>query len=93
MEKMRCTDETTDNFLQAAQVLLTELLALNLERSNEEIIETYKGFSNDIATMSESVLDKLREDQDFISNSNEFIQALTEIQPEEENEDSEAASV
>lgn len=93
MEKMRITDETANAFYLAAQTLVTEILALNLERTNEEIIDTYKGFSNDIAEMAIPVLDKLREDQEFISNSNEFMNAITEIQPEEENEDSEAVGV
>ena len=93
MEKMRCTDQTAQNFLEAAQLLVTEILALNLERSNEEIIETYKGFSNDIALMSESVLDNMRADKDFVKNAEEFRVAIELTQPEEGDEDSEAASV
>jgi hypothetical protein len=93
MEKMRLTDGTAENFLQAAQIFITEILALNLERSNEEIIETYKGFSGDLATMSESVLDSLRADQDFVKNAEEFRKEVEKMPMEDYNEDSEAASV
>jgi hypothetical protein len=93
MEKMRLTNETADNFLQAAQVLVTELLALNLERTNEDIIETYRGFSGDLATMSESVLNSLRADLDFVKNSEEFRKEIEKMPIEDYNEDSEAASV
>lgn len=93
MEKMRLTDGTAENFLQAAQIFITEILALNLERTNEEIIETYKGFSGDIATMSESVLDNLRADLDFVKNAEEFRKEVEKMPIEDYNEDSEAASV
>jgi hypothetical protein len=93
MEKMRLTNETADNFLQAAQVLVTELLALNLERTNEDIIETYRGFSGDLATMSESVLNSLRADLDFVKNSEEFRKEIEKMPIEDYNEDSEAVSV
>lgn len=93
MEKMRLTDGTAENFLQAAQIFITEILALNLERTNEDIIETYKGFSNDIATMSESVLDGLRADQEFVKYSGEFLKEVEKMPIEDYNEDSEAASV
>jgi hypothetical protein len=93
MEKMRLTDGTAEDFLQAAQVFITEILALNLERSNEEIIQTYRGFSGDIATMSESVLDNLRADLDFVKNAEEFRKEVEKMPIEDYNEDSEAASV
>jgi hypothetical protein len=93
MEKMRLTDGTAENFLQAAQIFITEILALNLERSNEEIIQTYRGFSGDIATMSESVLDNLRADLDFVKNAEEFRKEVEKMPMEDYNEDSEAAGV
>jgi hypothetical protein len=93
MENMRLTDGTAEDFLQAAQLFITEILALNLERSNEEIIQTYRGFSGDIATMSESVLDSLRADQDFVKNAEEFRKEVEKMPIEDYNEDSEAASV
>jgi len=93
MEKMRLTDGTAENFLQAAQLFITEILALNLERSNEEIIQTYRGFSGDIATLSESMLDDMRADKDFVKNAEEFRKEVEKMPIEDYNEDSEAASV
>ena len=93
MEKMRLTDGTAENFLQAAQLFITEILALNLERSNEEIIQTYRGFSGDIATLSESMLDDMRADKGFVKNAEEFRKEVEKMPMEDYNEDSEAASV
>ena len=43
--------------------------------------------------MSESVLDNMRADKDFVKNAEEFRVAIELTQPEEGDEDSEAASV
>lgn len=93
MEKMRLTDGTAEDFLQAAQLFITEILALNLERSNEEIIQTYRGFSGDIATLAESIFNDMRADKDFVKNAEEFRKEVEKMPIEDYNEDSEAVSV
>lgn len=90
MQKLKVTNETVKEFTLAAERLLTELLALNMELSNEEIVESFDGLSQDLSSQSGKALDLMRNDPEFQQESIAFLNAL---QIGASNEDSEAASV
>jgi hypothetical protein len=77
-------------FTLAAERLLTELLALNMELSNEEIVESFDGLSQDLSSQSSKALDLMRNDPEFQQESIAFLNAL---QMGASDEDSEAAGV
>ena len=90
MQKLKVTNETVKEFTLAAERLLTELLALNMELSNEEIVESFDGLSQDLSSQSSKALDLMRNDPEFQQESIAFLNAL---QMGASDEDSEAASV
>lgn len=90
MQKLKVTNETVKEFTLAAERLLTELLALNMELSNEEIVESFDGLSQDLSSQSGKALDLMRNDPEFQQESIAFLNAL---QIGASNEDSEATSV
>lgn len=90
MQKLKVTNETVKEFTLAAERLLTELLALNMELSNEEIVESFNGLSQDLSSQSSKALDLMRNDPEFQQESTAFLNAL---QMGVSDEDSEAASV
>jgi hypothetical protein len=90
MQKLKVTNETVKEFTLAAERLLTELLALNMELSNEEIVESFNGLSQDLSSQSSKALDLMRNDPEFQQESIAFLNAL---QMGASDEDSEAASV
>jgi hypothetical protein len=90
MQKLKVTNETVKEFTLAAERLLTELLALNMELSNEEIVESFDGLSQDLSSQSSKALDLMRNDPEFQQESIAFLNAL---QMGASDEDSEAAGV
>jgi hypothetical protein len=90
MQKLKVTNETVKEFTLAAERLLTELLALNMELSNEEIVESFNGLSQDLSSQSSKALDLMRNDPEFQQESVAFLNAL---QIGASDEDSEAAGV
>jgi hypothetical protein len=90
MQKLKVTNETVKEFTLAAERLLTELLALNMELSNEEIVESFNGLSQDLSSQSSKALDLMRNDPEFQQESIAFLNAL---QMGASDENSEAASV
>lgn len=90
MQKLKVTNETVKEFTLAAERLLTELLALNMELSNEEIVDSFNGLSQDLSSQSSKALDLMRNDPEFQQESIAFLNAL---QMGASDEDSEAASV
>ena len=90
MQKLKVTNETVKEFTLAAERLLTELLALNMELSNEEIVESFNGLSQDLSSQSSKALDLMRNDPEFQQESIAFLNAL---QMGASDEDSEAAGV
>jgi hypothetical protein len=90
MQKLKVTNETIQEYAQACHKVLTELLALNMELTNEEIIESFDGLSKELNSLANEAFDKMREDPEFQQESVAFLNAL---QLGASNEDSEAASV
>jgi hypothetical protein len=88
MQKLKVTSETIQEYSLGCQKLLTELLALNMELSNEEIIESFKGLNNDLLSVANDALDKMRADPEFQQEAVAFTNALFSS-----DEDSEAAGV
>ena len=90
MQRLRVTNETMQEYALSCHKLLTELLALNMELSNEEILESFTGLTQDLISVADEALNKMREDPEFQQESVAFLNAL---QIGASNEDSEAAGV
>ena len=90
MQKLKVTNQTVHDFTTSCHTLLTELLALNMELTNEEIIESFTGLTQELASRSNEAFDKMREDPEFQQESVAFSNAIEEIPLDE---DSEAASI
>jgi hypothetical protein len=90
MQKLKVTNETVQEYTLSCHKLLTEVLALNMELSNEEIIESFTGLTQELTSAANEAFDKMREDPEFQQEAVAFLNAL---QMGASNEDSEAASV
>jgi len=90
MQRLRVTNETMQEFALSCHKLLTELLALNMELSNEEILESFEGLTKDLTSMANDALNAMRNHPEFQQESVAFLNAL---QIGASNEDSEAAGV
>lgn len=90
MQKLKVTNETVQEYALSCHKLLTELLALNMELSNAEILESFQGLTADLTSVADEALNKMREDPEFQQEAVAFLNA---IKSAPSNEDSEAASV
>jgi hypothetical protein len=90
MQRLKVTNETVQEFALSCHKLLTELLALNMELSNEEILESFEGLTKDLTSVANDALNAMRNDPEFQQESVAFLNAL---QLGASNEDSEAAGV
>lgn len=90
MQKLKVTNETVHEFTLSCHKLVTELLALNMELTNEEILESFTGLSQELASVADFALNSMRNDPEFQQESVAFLNAL---QLGASNEDSEATGV
>jgi len=90
MQKLKVTNETIQEYAHACHKVLTELLALNMDLTNEEIIESFDGMSKELNSLANEAFDKMREDPEFQQEAEAFLNA---IKTAPSSEDSEAASV
>lgn len=90
MQRLKVTNETIQEYAQACHKVLTELLALNMELTNEEILESFDGLSKELNSLANEAFDKMREDPEFQQESLAFLNA---IEIAHSDEDSEAAGV
>lgn len=88
MQKLKVTNETIQEYALACQKLLTELLALNMELSNEEILASLTGLTQDLVSQSNDALDKMREDPEFQQEAIAFTNALFSSSEDSEEVDS-----
>jgi hypothetical protein len=90
MQKLKVTNETVQEYALSCHKLLTELLALNMELTNEEILESFTGLTQELSSVANEALDKMREDPEFQQEAVAFLNA---IKTAPSSEDSEATGV
>lgn len=90
MSQLNLTSGGVEAFAGAFENLLIELLALNLDVSNEEIIESTTKLISELSEVSLEPLTKMRSDPDFQNYARLFRASLEE---KDTDEDSEAAGV
>jgi hypothetical protein len=90
MSQLNLTSGGVETFAGAFENLLIELLALNIEVSNEEILESTTKLISELANISLDPLTKMRDDPEFQNYARLFQASIKE---KATDEDSEAASV
>lgn len=90
MQKLRVTNETMQEFALSCHKLLTELLALNMDLTNEEILESFTGLTQELTSVANDALNAMRNDPEFQQEAVAFLNA---IKTAPSSEDSEAAGV
>ena len=77
-------------FALSCHKLLTELLALNMELTNEEILESFTGLTQELTSVANDALNAMREDPEF---QQEAVAYLNAIKTAPSSEDSEATDL
>jgi hypothetical protein len=90
MQKLRVTNETMQEFALSCHKLLTELLALNMDLTNEEILESFTGLTQELTSVANDALNAMREDPEF---QQEAVAYLNAIKTAPSSEDSEATDL
>lgn len=90
MQKLKVTNETVHEYALSCHKLVTELLALNMELTNEEILESFTGLSQELASVADFALNSMRNDPEFQQEAVAFLNA---IKTAPSSEDSEATGV
>lgn len=90
MKQLNLTSSGVETFAGAFENLLIELLALNLDVSNEEIIESTTKLISELSEVSLEPLTAMRSDPEFQNYARLFRASLEE---KDTDEDSEAAGV
>jgi len=86
MQRLKVTNETVQEFALSCHKLLTELLALNMELTNEEIIESFVGLSQELSSHSNEAFNKMREDPEFQQEAVAFSNSIEETPIDEDSE-------
>lgn len=86
MQKLRVTNETMQEFALSCHKLLTELLALNMELTNDEILESFTGLTQELTSVANDALDKMREDPEFQQEAVAFLNAIKTAPSSEDSE-------
>jgi hypothetical protein len=90
MSQLNLTSSGVEAFAEAFEKLLMELLALNLDASNEEIVESATKLLAGFEGISLEPLTEMRNDPEFQNYARLFRASLEE---KDTDEDSEAAGV
>ena len=90
MQQLKLTKEAVEEFAGSYHKLLIEVLALNIELSNDEIVESLKNLFHGLIAISDDPLNEMRNDPEFQQKSLEFFNSL---ELDTTNEDSEAAGI
>ena len=91
MKQLNLTSGGIEAFAESFEKLIVELLALNIESSDEEIIESVKNLTDQLSDSSiYPHLTELRDNPDFQNYARLFRASLEE---KDTDEDSEAAGV
>ena len=76
MQKLKVTNETIQEFALSCHKMLTELLALNMELSNEEILESFTGLTQELTSVADDALNAMRNDPEFQQEAVAFLNAI-----------------
>lgn len=91
MKQLNLTSGGVEAFAESFEKLIVELLALNIESSNEEIIESVRNLTDQLSDSAiYPHLTELRDNPDFQNYARLFRASLEE---KDTDEDSEAAGV
>lgn len=86
MQKLKVTNETIQEFALSCHKMLTELLALNMELSNEEILESFTGLTQELTSVANDALNAMRDDPEFQQEAVAFLNAIKTAPSSEDSE-------
>lgn len=86
MQKLKVTNETIQEFALSCHKMLTELLALNMELSNEEILESFTGLTQELTSVADDALNAMRNDPEFQQEAVAFLNAIKTAPSSEDSE-------
>lgn len=86
MQKLKVTNETIQEFALSCHKMLTELLALNMELSNEEILESFTGLTQELTSVANDALNAMRNDPEFQQEAVAFLNAIKTAPSSEDSE-------